>query len=34
MSPSYADKKGYKVYFSSGREESFGTERDPITGEK
>jgi len=34
MSPSYADKKGYKVYFSSGREESFGSGRDPITGEK
>ena len=34
MSPAYADKKGLKVYFSSSREESFGSGRDPITGEK
>ncbi len=34
MSPTYADKKGYKVAFSSSREESFGSGRDPITGEK
>ena len=34
MSPTFADKKGYKIFFSSSREESFGAERDPITGEK
>jgi peptidoglycan-associated lipoprotein len=34
MSPTYADKKGYRVAFSSSREESFGSGRDPITGEK
>ena len=34
MSPAFADKKGYQVYFSSSREESFGSGRDPITGEK
>lgn len=34
MSPTYADKKGLKIYFSSSREESFGSGRDPITGEK
>ena len=34
MSPAFADKKGLKIYFSSSREESFGSGRDPITGEK
>ena len=34
MSPSFADKKGYNIYFSSSREESFGSGLDQITGEK
>ena len=34
MSPTFADKKGLKVYFSSSRQESSGIGRDPITGEK
>jgi len=34
MSPAFSDKKGLQVYFSSSREESFGSGRDPITGEK
>ncbi len=34
MSPSYADKKSKTIYFSSSREESFGAERDLITGHK
>ena len=34
MSPSFADKKGLKIYFSSSREESKGSGRDPITKEK
>jgi hypothetical protein len=28
------DKKGKKIYFSSSREDAFGKERDPITGQK
>lgn len=34
MAPSFADKKGKKIYFSSSREDAFGKERDPITGQK
>jgi hypothetical protein len=34
MAPVFADKKGLKIYFSSSRDESFGSGRDPITGEK
>ena len=34
MSPTFSDKKGLKIYFSSSREESYGSGRDPITGEK
>ena len=34
MSPSFLDKKGKTIYFVSNREESFGTDRDPITGQK
>ncbi len=34
MSPAFSDKKGKKLYFVSNREESFGSERDPITGQK
>ncbi|MEJ6505380.1 MAG: OmpA family protein [Crocinitomicaceae bacterium] len=32
--PAFADKKGLKIYFSSTREESFGSRQDGITGEK
>ena len=34
MAPSFADKKGKKIYFSSSREDAFGSDRDPITGQK
>jgi peptidoglycan-associated lipoprotein len=34
MAPSYMDKKGKVVVFSSSRDESTGTKRDPISGEK
>jgi len=34
MAPAFYDKKGKVIYFGSSREESFGTGRDPITGEK
>ena len=34
MAPAYFDKKGKVIYFGSSREESFGSGRDPITGEK
>ncbi len=34
MSVSVANKKGNTIYFASSREDSFGSERDPITGEK
>jgi len=34
MSPAFFDKKGNVVYFGSSREESAGSGRDPITGEK
>ncbi len=34
MAPSFADKKGKKIYFSSSREDAFGKDRDPITGQK
>ncbi len=34
MAPAFFDKKGKVIYFGSSREESFGTGRDPITGEK
>jgi len=34
MAPSFADKKGKVIYFSSSREESFGESRDLITGHK
>ncbi len=34
MAPSYMDKKGKVIVFSSSRDESTGEKRDPITGEK
>ena len=34
MAPAIFDKKGKVIYFSSSRDESFGSGRDPITGEK
>jgi len=34
MAPSFGDKKGKKIYFSSSREDAFGKDRDPITGQK
>jgi len=34
MAPAFADKKGKKIYFSSSREDAFGKDRDPITGQK
>lgn len=34
MAPSFVDKKGKKIYFSSSREDAFGKDRDPITGQK
>lgn len=34
MAPTFAGKKGLKIYFSSSRDESVGSGRDPITGEK
>ena len=34
FSPAFFDKKGKTIYFVSNREESFGAERDPITGQK
>lgn len=34
MAPAFFDKKGKVIYFGSSREESFGSGRDPITGEK
>ena len=34
MAPAFYDKKGKVIYFGSSRDESFGSERDPITGEK
>jgi peptidoglycan-associated lipoprotein len=34
MAPCFADKKGKVIYFSSSRENSFGADRDLITGDK
>ena len=34
MAPAFFDKKGKVIYFGSSRDESFGSGRDPITGEK
>lgn len=34
MAPSFGDKKGRMIYFGSSREESTGSKRDPITGQK
>jgi len=34
MSPSFADKKGKKIFFGTSREDCFGNGRDPITGQK
>lgn len=34
MSPVFFDKNGKIIYFVSNREESYGAERDPITGQK
>ena len=34
MAPTFMDKKGKVVVFSSSRDESTGTKRDPISGEK
>jgi peptidoglycan-associated lipoprotein len=34
MAPSFGDKKGKVVFFSSNRDEAFGDKKDPITGMK
>lgn len=34
MAPAFFDKKGKVIYFGSSRDESFGSKRDPMTGEK
>jgi len=34
MSPSFGDKKGKTIYFGTSRDESTGSDRDPISGQK
>jgi peptidoglycan-associated lipoprotein len=34
MSPSFQDKKGKTIYFGTSRDESTGSDRDPISGQK